>query len=97
MGISTNQGRKRGMHPPLKTQMDRTRHFRVALVEKSAMPEGAEGEDWYRYVLESGYAAITGWRRGSLQEITLHATRCTEDLNARSTAGVSPWASRRKT
>ena len=78
-------------------QMDRTRLFRVALVEKSAVPQGADGEDWYRYVLESGYAAITGWRRGSLQEITQHAVRCTEELNARSTDGLSRWASRRKT
>jgi len=48
------------MHQPPKAQMDSTRHFRVVLVEKSAMPQGAEGEDWYRYVLESGYAAIMG-------------------------------------
>jgi hypothetical protein len=85
------------MHQSPKTQMDSTRHFWVALVEKSAVPQGAEGEDWYRYVIESGYAAITGWRRGSLQEITQHAIRCTEELNARSTNGFSPWAYRRKT
>jgi hypothetical protein len=77
--------------------MDYARHFRVALVEKSAVPQGAEGEDWYRYVLESNYAAITGWRRGSLQEITQHAIHCTEELNARSTHGLSHWALRRKT
>lgn len=84
------------MYPSPTTQMDSTRHFRVALVEKSAVPQGAVGEDWYRYVLESGYAAITGWRRGSLQEITQHAIRCTEELNARSTNGFSPWLYRRK-
>jgi hypothetical protein len=77
--------------------MDSTRHFRVAVVEKSAVPQGAEGEDWYRYVLESGYAAITGWRRGSLQEITQHAIRCIEELNASSTNGFLLWAYRRKT
>ncbi|MDH3604910.1 MAG: hypothetical protein OEU26_35340 [Candidatus Tectomicrobia bacterium] len=85
------------MHPSPKTQMDRIRHYQVALVEKAAMPQGAEGEDWYRYVLESGYAAITGWRRGSLKEITQHAIRCTEELNARSTDGFSRWAHGRKT
>ena len=79
-----------------QTQRDSTPHFRVALVEKSAGPQGAEGEDWYRYVLKSGYAAITGWRRGSLPEIMHHAIRCVEELNARSTHGVSPWAPRRK-
>lgn len=85
------------MHQSPQTQMDSTRHFRVALVEKSPVPQGAEDEGWYRYVLESGYAAITGWRRGSLQEITQHAIRCAEELNARSTPGFSPWAYRRKT
>ena len=85
------------MHPSPKTQLDCTRHFRVALVEKSVVPQGAEGEDWHRYVLESEYSAITGWRRGSLQEITQHAIHCTEELNARSTNGLSHWTYRRKT
>ncbi len=85
------------MHQSPQTQRDSTRHFRVALVEKSAVPQGAAGDDWYRYVLESGYAAITGWRRGSLQEITQHAIHCTEELNARSATGFSPRAYRRKT
>lgn len=80
-----------------KTRIDRSRHFRVALVEKAAVPQGGKGEDWYRYVLESGNAAITGWRRGSRQEITQHARRCMEELNARRGKGFSPWAYRRKT
>jgi hypothetical protein len=80
-----------------KTRMDSRRHFRVALVEKSTVPQGAKGEDWYRYVLESGNSAITGWRRGSRQEIVQHAIRCTEELNARGSNGHSPWSSRRKT
>jgi hypothetical protein len=84
------------MHESPKTQMDTTRQFRVALVEKAAVPYGAEGDNWYRYVLENRYDAITGWRRGSLQEITQHATRYTEELNARSNQGSSPWLSRRK-
>lgn len=84
------------MQQSVKTQMDSTRHFRVALVEKSAVPQGAEGEGWYRYVLERGYSTITGWRRGSRQEIMQHAIRCTEELNAHSTNGSSPWTYRRK-
>jgi hypothetical protein len=76
----------------LKTQTDNTRHFRVALVEKAVAPQGAEGDNWCRYVLESERSAITGWRRGSLQEVTQHATRCTEELNIRNNSGASPWA-----
>jgi hypothetical protein len=85
------------MHQSPKTQMDSTRHFRVALVERSPVPQGAEGDNWCRYVIVGGSAAITGWRRGSLQEITQHAMRYTEELNARSTNGFSLWAYRRKT
>ena len=84
------------MQESANTQLDNTRHFRVSLVEKAAVPHGAEGDNWYRYVLESGYSAITGWRRGSLQEITQYATRYTEELNARGNHGSSPWAYRRK-
>lgn len=85
------------MQQSSETQMNSSRHFRVALVEKSAMPQGGQGEDWYRYVIESGNSAITGWRRGSRQEITQHARRCTEELNARNAKGFSPWTYRRKT
>jgi hypothetical protein len=70
-------------------QIDSSRHFRVTLVEKSAVPQGAEGEDWYRYVLENKHSAITGWRRGSRREITQHAIHCTEELNARIANGSS--------
>ena len=70
-------------------QIDSSRHFRVALVEKSTVPQGAEGDNWYRYVLESERSAITGWRRGSRQEITQYAIHCMEELNARLANGFS--------
>ena len=41
------------MQQSLKTQTDSTRYFRVGLVEKAAVPQGAEGDNWCRYVLES--------------------------------------------
>jgi len=85
------------MHELAKTQMGSTPHYRVALVEKSAMPPGAKGEDWHRYVLENGHASITGWRRGSLQEITQYAIHCTERLNARGSHGASRSPYYRKT
>jgi hypothetical protein len=85
------------MQQSLKTQTDSTRYFRVALVEKAAVPQGAEGDNWCRYVIESERAAITVWRRGSLQEVTQHAIRSTEELNARNNSGISLWGFRRKT
>lgn len=85
------------MQQSLQTQTDDNRHFRVALVEKATiLPQGAEGDNWCYYVLESGYSTVTGWRRGSLQEITQHVIRYTEELNARSDSGSSLWRLRRK-
>ena len=66
-----------------KTRKDLAQYFRVALVEKAAVPEGAQGDNWYCYVLESGGSTIKGWRGGSLQEVTQYATRYAEELNAR--------------
>jgi hypothetical protein len=84
------------MDPLAKTERGSNPHYRVTLVERSAVPQGAKGDDWYCYVLENGYASIMGWRRGSLQEITQHAINCTERLNTCS-RGVSRPPLYRKT
>ncbi len=84
------------MQPLLQSQIESTRHYRVTLVEKTVFPQGAEGDDWYRYVLESEYGTVTRWRRGSLQEVTQHAKCYAEELNIRSDQGTSLWALRRK-
>jgi hypothetical protein len=68
------------------------RRYEVASVEKAAMPDGGEGGDWYRYVLLSGRARITGLHRGTLEEVTAYATACTEDFNMRSATGRSTRA-----
>ena len=65
------------------------RDYRVSSVEKTAVPEGAEGDNWCRYVIENGFATLMGWRRGSLREITQHAIRCVETLNARNDKSAS--------
>ena len=80
-----------------KTQAGSTPHYRVALVEKSAAPQGAKGDNWYRYVLENGCASITGRRRGSLQEITQHAIDCAERLNTPGAHSVYRPPQHRKT
>lgn len=84
------------MQQVVKTQHDNMLYYRVALVEKSVVPQGAEGDNWCRYVLESRQGSVTCWRRGSLQEITQYATHYAEELNIRSEQGMSLWAPRRK-
>jgi hypothetical protein len=60
--------------------------------EKTAMPAGGQGIDWYRYVLSSGEAGITGFHRDTLKEVRAHATSYAEDFNLRSVAGKSTHA-----
>jgi hypothetical protein len=86
-----------GSWPRSGTQSDTTgeapvpsilvRHcYQVASVERAEL-EGAEGQDWYRYVLASGRSLITGFRRGSLDEVTEYAQTCAEAFNLRSLTG----------
>ena len=68
------------------------RKYEVASVERAAMPDGIEGSDWYRYELSSGRARITGFHRGTQEEVTEYATTCAEDFNLRSATGKSTRA-----
>ena len=85
------------MHPSPETQWDSPRYYRVVSVEPATAPPGAEGNDWCCYALENRHFTLTGWRRGSLREITQYAARYAEELNARRQAGAAPWTYHRKT
>ncbi len=76
----------------LQSPTDNARHFRVALVEEAALPQGAAGENWCRYVIENAHATMTGWRRGSLQDVTHYARDYTEELNTHRHPSASLWA-----
>jgi len=69
--------------------------FVVARVERTDVPHGGKGQTWYRYVLDNGRSKITGQRRGSLKDVTAHAQRYAEQLNARSLGAPSIWAPRK--
>jgi len=68
------------------------RRCELTEVEKVDGPYGADGDDWYRYVLGSGTSRITGFHRGTLAEVTEYAAVCAEDFNLRSTVGKSSRA-----
>lgn len=70
------------------------RPFKVARVEKTDAPDGGQGQDWYRYVLESGRSTITGHRSGSRKDVLAYATQCAEQLNTRGLTGQSIWSPR---
>jgi hypothetical protein len=58
----------------------------VASVERAEL-DGAQGQEWYRYVLASGRSVITGFRRGGLDEVTEYAQSCADAFNLRSLTG----------
>jgi hypothetical protein len=70
--------------------------FAVARVEKISAPEGAMGQNWYRYVLENGRSSIVGQRSGSLKDVTAYANQYAVQLNSRNGGGSSTWTSRSK-
>jgi len=63
--------------------------YEVVSVEKTAMPAGVEGDDWYRYVLLGGKSRINGFRRGPRAAVEEYASHCVEELNLRSIRGKS--------
>jgi len=71
--------------------------YHLTSVEKTAVPAGGGNGSWCRYVLDNGRSVITGTRRGSVAQVTDHARRYAEELNARSDGRAAPsWAPRRR-
>jgi hypothetical protein len=68
--------------------------YKLAQVEKVDAPNGGQGEDWYRYVLNNGRSTITGRRRGSRKTVTRYANQCAEQLNTRGLTAQSIWSPR---
>lgn len=61
----------------------------VSSVERADMPDDGKGTDWYRYVLTSGRSMITGFHRGSLEDVKEYAAGCAEAFNLRNLTGKS--------
>lgn len=73
-----------------------TGYYRVGQVAKMASPDGAKG-NWFRYVIEGGYAPVTGACPGTQKQVSAYARQLADELNARrSSGGASPSAPRGK-
>ena len=71
-----------------------TEYYRVAQVEKMRSPDGAKG-NWFQYVIEGGYAPVTGAKPGTQKQVSAYARQLADELNARrSSGGASPSAPR---
>lgn len=55
----------------------------IVSVEKVVDPSTGKSSGWCRYTMKSRTGSITGLRRGSLAEVTLHAEEVTEAFNIR--------------
>ncbi|WP_455204349.1 hypothetical protein [Kaarinaea lacus] len=71
------------------------KQYSVVSVEKTKPPVGAEGDNWYRYVVARDDSQIVGSMRGSLQQVTTYAREFVDNLNNRATTnkGRSNWSS----
>lgn len=66
--------------------------FSIVSIEKCAPPEGMPGKNWYCYVVGDKGNKITGYKSGTLKNVTQHVEEFTEGLNERSVKGYSPSA-----
>lgn len=55
--------------------------YRVTSVEKCKL--GDAGPAGYRYIIEGGFAPITGFRVGTKGKVVKHATSLADEMNAR--------------
>ncbi len=85
---SATQNSKRARNEELR--------YTVISVEKSDGPGGADGGNWYRYIIDSPGAPITGYRRGDKKDVLNYLQECTNKLQERLTTGKSPRATGRK-
>ncbi len=59
-------------------------HYGIISVQRAAPPSGAEGSNWYRYVIAfEGSNSITGYRQGGLKAVTRAVEEIVAQLNER--------------
>ena len=55
--------------------------YHVTRLEKCKLD--SDGPSGYRYVIEGGYAPITGFRTGTKENVLKHASALVKEMNAR--------------
>ena len=74
-----------------KQAQDNSRIYRVGLIEAIPTPDGMEGDDWHRYVIEHPSSKIEGKRSGTLSSVKAYAEDYAEKLNQRALLGYSHY------
>jgi hypothetical protein len=81
-----------------KKEVKKGKPYSVINVEKIDTPDGLEGDNWYRYLIDYGHSVIEGKKAGILKVVREHAEAVVEDLNSRSfvLGNTVSYASRNK-
>jgi hypothetical protein len=69
-----------------------TPKFIIETIEKSEPPKGVTGTNWFRYTVAQGGHKITGFKSGTLKNVTEHVENFIYGLNERFARGISPNA-----
>lgn len=79
--------------PAAKESDSHIKQYCVVSVEKTDAPAGAEGDNWFRYVVARDNSEIVGNMRGTLKQVTKYAKEFVDNLNqrAQSKKGYSHW------
>ncbi|WP_455207392.1 hypothetical protein [Kaarinaea lacus] len=79
--------------PLVKKDAAIIKQYSVVSVEKTKAPAGAEGDNWFKYVVARDNSEIVGNMRGTLNQVTKYAKDFVENLNlrAQSPKGRSYW------
>ncbi|HEY5604322.1 MAG TPA: hypothetical protein VIM41_14570 [Gammaproteobacteria bacterium] len=69
------------------------KQYSVISVEKSKAPVGADGDNWFKYVVVRDNSKIVGNMRGTLNQVTQYANDFVDNLNlrAQSKKGYVHW------
>jgi len=79
-------------------QVDLSKEYVLLNLEKMESPEDGEKGRWYRYEIGRDKVSIVGSRRGTLEQVKIHAQTVVEDLNARSGSRKgSVWSAKKVT
>jgi len=57
--------------------------YRLLSIQHGGAPSGSAGRDWYTYRISQGPNMITGYRRGSLESVTVEVDQIVVGLNER--------------
>ncbi|MCI0505814.1 MAG: hypothetical protein L0Z73_06845 [Gammaproteobacteria bacterium] len=79
--------------PAVKKDSAIFKQYSVVSVEKTRAPAGADGDNWFKYVVERDNSQIVGNMRGTLNQVTKYARDFVDNLNlrAQSKKGYSHW------